>query len=77
MHFRCDPEPEVIMDRLRLHDEIHDFLDVGETQVTVLEQHPAARRHAVVHETTRVHLLALTHRNGAAFWVNDRAVLIN
>ena len=66
VHLGGDPEPEVVVDGLGLEDEVHHLLDVGQTQVAVLQQHPAAHRHEAVHQAPRVHLLTLTHRDRAA-----------
>eukprot|EP01136_Pigoraptor_vietnamica_P000134 Opistho-1_new@25059 len=62
---RRDPKAEVLVDLLRHRQRVEQLVHKVEAEVAVLQQHPAARLHELLHQAPRVHLLALAHRNGA------------
>mmetsp|Transcript_33722 Transcript_33722/g.73616 ORF Transcript_33722/g.73616 Transcript_33722/m.73616 type:complete len:922 (-) Transcript_33722:2039-4804(-) len=58
---RRDPQAEVLVDLLRLDQELLHLVQVGQAQVHVLQQHPLALQRGRGHVLARNHLLALAH----------------
>ena len=65
MDFGCQPEPEGRQDAISSDDGVQQLVHVVETEVTVVQQHPAAVLCRLLDEASSVHLLTLTHRDGA------------
>ncbi len=73
MHFGGDPESEVVVHLCdgRVGHGVDEFGDVVERQVAVLQKNPVAALHRLLHVSTRVHLLALTHRDRAQLCITQ------
>lgn len=56
-----DEYTELFVDVLLLYDLVHELDDVVEAEMAVLQQHPAALVHHLVHESASRHFLTLTH----------------
>ena len=51
---------------------VEEFIHEAETQMAVLQQHPASLGHEGLEETSGVDLLSLPHADGTATWWIDQ-----
>ena len=76
-NLRGDPEPEEVVDGLRGEQGVEQLVHVVEAEVTVLQEHPAPLRHRLGDQAARVHLLALTHRDGAVLCTGNGIAMLS
>ena len=77
VHLGGDPDAELVVNGVCLHNGVHHLVDVVQTQMAVLEQQPPPVLCALGQNTACVHLLSLSHGDLMTVWGQQTNGTIN